>query len=324
MAQPLFPIEEGRTEPVPLLLGGLELLRVDAATVVALGSWVEVCGEGIDPGSFKEPTLGLNNYLQHASSVVALAVNEWASVAPRAQHYQRSRVDDLARMLIAATLLTRFRSATSRTETSIGEGAAVAEARGWTNLESAITVLKKEEANLVTLGKSALIDQPVDQEEFLRDEDDGTFGDAFSDVRRRVDLSRKHPQLFAAVGLDAPRIEAIEQLLQDATVFHRGREGAGEPARKMTYRRDMAFSLSLAELKKLQAVLEAALSDRPELQDRIGGKYWRRVDSFGRSRRHRATEGPTGGTTSPTPLAGTTGPSGGPAPAGGTPPVPPS
>ncbi|MFW5740333.1 MAG: hypothetical protein ACOC1F_08200 [Myxococcota bacterium] len=296
MATPPFPLEQGRTDPISLLLGGIELLRLRPAEVGAVGDWVAQCGEDVDPDSLKEPTLRFSNYLQHGSSVIALAVKEWDTIAPRARHYDRARVDDLARLLIAATLLTRFRGTTSQSETSNEEARAVAQARGWSNLEDAIAVLKDEERCLVVLGKSALIDHPAVQEEYLLDEDDGSFADAFSDVRRRLDMALKHSELFEAVGLDAARIHAVEQLLQDAIVFHRGRESAGAPARKMTLQRDMAFSLSLIELKKLQAVLEAALWDRPELQDRIGGTYWRRVDSFARSRRPRKTEEPGGET----------------------------
>ena len=285
-----FPLEEGRTNPIQLLLGGLELMRLESSQVDALGAWVDQCGESVSQDQLKEPTLGLNNYLQHGSSVTALAATEWDTVKKRAGHYERDRVDDLARLLIAASLLTRFRASVSRSETSIKEAQVVAKARGWTNLADVIEVLKTHERRLITLGKAALIDQPEDQEVFLEDKDDGSYDDAFDDVRRRLDLAHKHPTLFAAVGLDDSAIQALEALLQDATIFHRGREGAGTPAHKITVQRDLAFSLSIIELKKLQAILEAAFIDRPELQQRIEGAYWRRVDSFARKRRPRKTD----------------------------------
>ena len=286
----MFPLEEGRTNPIQLLLGGLELMRLEGSQVDALGAWVDQCGEGVSQDQLKEPTLGLNNYLQHACSVIALTVTNWDTVKERAGHYERDRVDDLARLLVAASLLTRFRAAVGRSETSVKEARVVAQARGWTNLADVIEVLKTHERRLITLGKAALIDQPEDQEVFLQDEDNGSYADAFDDVRRRLDLTHKHTTLFAAVGLNDSAIQVLDTLLQDATIFHRGREGAGTPAHKVTVQRDLAFSLSLIELKKLQAILEAAFIDRPDLQERIEGAYWRRVDSFARKRRPRKSD----------------------------------
>jgi len=241
-----------------------------------------------------------------ASSVIDLTVTECAAVAAKAGHYKRERVDALAQMLVAASLLQRFRRAKDRREITVEEAQTASEARGWSTLEDAIKTLKEVEQDLVLKGSAALIDQPDDQEEFLEDTDDGSFSDAFGDVERRMDLAGKHPTLFAAVGVDEAYVEKLRQLLQDAQGFHRGREGVGKGAKQMTYQRDLAFSLSLIELKKLQIVLACTLSDRPEHADRIAGKYWRRVDSFARKRRRRkqpvaATEAaqpaePAGGT----------------------------
>ncbi len=162
MAAP-FPLDPGDKGPVGLLLSQLQLLRLEPGQVEALGTWVEELAAGLDPEQLKEPTIGLTNYQQHASSVIDLAVNEWATVADKASHYERERLDALAQVLVAAYLIQRFRRAKDRRETTVEEAQAAGEARGWSTLEDAITTLKDVEDDLVTKGNAALIDHPKAQ-----------------------------------------------------------------------------------------------------------------------------------------------------------------
>jgi hypothetical protein len=225
------------------------------------------------------------------------------------KNYSKDRLDTLTRLLIAAVLVQRYRQLRDPWEMADEKAKEVAQARGWRNLQDTIGALGNHsspkclqtspwrnlqdtigalgviEEHLVTPGKAALIDHEVLMAAYLDDQDDGSYSDAFDDVQRRVDMAEENPDLFAQVGIGVEYLEPVKRLLQDARTFHLGRETLGETTKKLTYQRDLAFSLILLEVKRLQAVLEAAFVNQPQLLDRIHGKYWKHVDSLGRKRR---------------------------------------
>ncbi|MFW5740073.1 MAG: hypothetical protein ACOC1F_06875 [Myxococcota bacterium] len=154
-------------------------------------------------------------------------------------------------------------------------------------VEDAISELKECETELVELGEAVVSGYPDLLRAWREDTDDGSFPDAASDVRRRLDLIQSNEDKFENTVVTQELRDRAEALHGDAWAFYRGREGRTASKTQLTLARDHAFTLLLERVDRLRLVLRAAYYGNAEVRKKIEGGYWRRLERLSMPRRKR-------------------------------------
>ena len=258
--------------------------------------WIGKAAEGKD--DVREPTVSVPLFETYTLSLLSLAkgIDKPKFYAP---DWKDSELEDIAALLVGAALVRRARAGTAAAVAATEEGEDAAKRRGWKVVEDAIGQLKDCESELVELGESVLSGYPTLLQKWREDTDDGSFPDAASDVRRRLDIVKANEDKFKDTVVTQELRDRAEALHADAWAFYRGREGRLTSKTQLTLARDRAFTLLLERLDRLRLVLRAAYRGNAEVRQKIEGGYWRRLERLSMPRRKRkgSTTDPTTGPT---------------------------
>ncbi len=195
-----------------------------------------------------------------------------------------------AALFLCMELIMRQRAIAMDTTTATVEMAALAKERGWKKVEDVTDSLLQMESRLLTHGQAQLRHHPELQKRFLDDDDTRSYDDTMTDLRRRLDLMMQTK--YAAIFTTSPRSETLreeaERMMREASLFRQAREGRLESRTRLTYLRNILFTVLIEATHDLQDILRASLEDtRPELLSRIDAQYWWNLTRLGRNKARR-------------------------------------
>ncbi|TNE43167.1 MAG: hypothetical protein EP343_34745 [Deltaproteobacteria bacterium] len=269
-------------DPVESWLTSLSLVKPSDTTIQELCFWLEEEWGSAQSKTLLTPNTKMASFLEHARSIVALGHQHWTSIEQDFPPYTYARLQRASRLLIAVRLLTEYRSAHGRRKANNPEMEQIAEQRGWGTLANVTESIKESDQRLLVKGRAALLDLPKVQERFLAGRCEGSCSQVMACFRARLDVALEHTETFVTIGLDEEALGEMTQLLQDATIFHRGGAERELYATQLTLFRNKAFTLAVEELGKLQHVIQAVMFDDPDFRETYDRTFWNRLNRFSR------------------------------------------
>ncbi len=269
-------------DPVESWLTSLSLVKPSDTTMQELLAWLEEEWGSAQSKTLLAPNTKMASFLEHARSIVALGHQHWTVIERDFPPYAYTRLQRTSRLLIAVRLLTEYRAVHGRRKANNPEMEQIAEQREWGMLADVTESIKEADQRLLVKGRAALLDLPKVQERFLAGRCEGSCSQVMACFRARLDVALEHTETFATIGLDEDALNEMAQLLQDATIFHRGGADRELYATQLTLYRNKAFTLAMEELGKLQHVIQAVMFDDPDFRETYDRTFWNRLNRMSR------------------------------------------
>jgi hypothetical protein len=250
-------------------------------------AWLLQVSNGLKEGDLREPTIRFTFFENHIRTLLEVATGT-PNLSAYAPDFDSVELEDIAALLAAATLMRRQYLEGAPVSTSQA-GEVAATRRGWSVVKDAVDTIWKHVERLDILGAAVLSSHPDLLEEWRTYLPGDGFVSAAEELRRRLDFIQAREALFANSAAAASFVEG-EALLTDAWDFYRGREGRRISRVQLTLGRDIAFTLLLHRVERLQHVLKAAYFDNrsPEMDEKLNGKHWKTLSRISRPRRKKA------------------------------------
>jgi hypothetical protein len=269
-------------EPLKLLENG------GALPIGALGlvvGWSDAIAKTIVDGGLLAPRDPMHILRGMTASLTGLAAKSFELIKEDFSTYTAREHEAPAALLMAMDLVIRQRG---QLVVNANLAKEIAARRQWKTVEDVTGSLLQMEAKVVRHGNAVLRHHAMLREQFAADDDNRSFDDTQSDIRRRLDFIAAEPfkPLFDASNRTVRIVEEAETISREANVFRQSREASREASVMVTYRRNVLFTAWNLTLSTLQDTLLGALEDdHPDRIAQVEAKYWRSLASMGRKAR---------------------------------------